>query len=82
MKCIVAHLVVIYRKNNVNHAYLLRCWQEGKATPDGKSQWRFSMQEILHERRCWGFTNLVELVTFLQAELDLVENQTSDDIRD
>lgn len=50
-------------------AYLLRCWQEGQAAPDGEPGWRFSVEEVLYRRRRWGFTGLESLLGFLQAEL-------------
>jgi hypothetical protein len=50
-------------------AYLVRCWQEGQSTTDGRHVWRFSAEEVLHERRQIGFSNLEALVAFLRAEL-------------
>jgi hypothetical protein len=50
-------------------AYLLRCWQEGGAAPGEEPFWRFSVEEILSERRRKGFTSLGALIAFLQAEL-------------
>ena len=65
----------------MNRAYLLRCWQEGKSASDGKPQWRFSLQEVFHERRRWGFTSLESLLVFLQAELaDGEDGQTGESI--
>lgn len=52
-----------------NRAYLLRCWREGKATPDGKSRWRFSVEEVLHERHRRGFGSLDELFDFLREQI-------------
>ena len=81
LNLIVEHLAVMYRKNIVNRAYLLRCWQEGKAVTDGKPQWRFSLQEVFHERRRWGFTSLESLLVFLRAELaDGEDGQTGESI--
>ena len=81
LNLIVEHLAVMYRKNIVNRAYLLRCWKEGKTAPDGESQWRFSLQEVFHERRRWGFTSLESLLVFLQAELaDGEDGQTGESI--
>jgi hypothetical protein len=51
------------------HAYLLRCWREKQAAPEGAPHWRFSVEEVLHERRRWGFSSLEALVAFLQAEM-------------
>ena len=58
------------RENPPYRAYLLRCWRDGEATPDdGEPCWRFSLEEILHERRHRGFGSLEALVAFLRAEL-------------
>jgi hypothetical protein len=51
------------------HAYLLRCWREAQDAPGGLSLWRFSLEEVLHARRRWGFSSLEALCAFLQAEL-------------
>jgi hypothetical protein len=56
-------------KTPIFHAYLLRCWREEEAAPEGAPRWRFSMEEVLHERRRWGFTDLESVLAFLQAEL-------------
>ncbi len=53
-----------------NRAYLLRCWQERDAAPGKEPRWRFSLEEVLHERRRKGFDNLEALVAFLRAELN------------
>ncbi len=47
-----------------NRAYLIRCWQEGD-----KPCWRFSVEEVLHERRRRGYVDLETLIAFLRAEL-------------
>jgi hypothetical protein len=52
-----------------DRAYLLRCWQEGEAAPGKEPHWRFSLEEVLHERRRKGFDSLEALVAFLRAEL-------------
>jgi hypothetical protein len=57
------------RKQDEYHAYLLRCWCEEQAAPNGAARWRFSVEEILHERRRRGFSNLESLVAFLRSEL-------------
>jgi len=66
-------------KNQPYRAYLLRCWQEGKAPPGEVSLWRFSVEEILRERRQKGFGNLGALFAFLQAELGDGEEEPSTD---
>ena len=57
------------RESHSNRAYLLRCWQDGKATPDGKPRWRFSLEEVLHERYRRGFGDLESLLVFLKTKL-------------
>jgi hypothetical protein len=57
------------RESPPNRAYLLRCWLEEKDTPDDRSGWRFSVEEVLHGRRRKGFGSLTALFDFLQAEL-------------
>jgi hypothetical protein len=59
-------------------AYLLRCWRERGAA--GKEPlWRFSVEEILHERRRQGFSSLEALIAFLRAELASGKKEPSDD---
>jgi hypothetical protein len=57
-------------KSHPNRAYLLRCWQEGEAAAGQEPLWRFSVEEIVPERRRKGFTSLEALLAFLRAELD------------
>ena len=53
-----------------DHTYLLRCWQEGKATPGQEPDWRFLVEEVLKDgRRRQGFSSLEALFAFLDAEL-------------
>jgi hypothetical protein len=55
-----------------SHPYradLLRCWREGKAATDQEPPWRFSVEEILGERRRKGFSGLRALIAFLRTEL-------------
>ena len=59
-------------------AYMVRCWQEGEAACDGKPIWRFSVEEVLHEKYLRGFGSLEEVATFLQAELARREDEPSD----
>jgi hypothetical protein len=49
-------------------AYLLRCWQEGTAGQD--IVWRYSLKEVLDERRQRGFASLEEIFDFLAAQLN------------
>ena len=55
--------------NDPYRAYLLRCWQEREAAPGQEPPWRFSVEEILGERRRKGFSSLRALITFLRTEL-------------
>jgi hypothetical protein len=66
-------------KNQPYRAYLLRCWQEGEAAPGQEPPWRFSVEEILHERRRQGLNGLEALIAFLRAELAAGEEEPSDD---
>jgi hypothetical protein len=50
-------------------AYLLRCWQEGKAPHGDEIRWRYSLEEILHKRSRQVFDDLESLVAFLKDEL-------------
>jgi len=60
----------VYReKNHPYRAYLLRCWRETEAAPGQELPWRFSVEEILGERRRQGFNGLRALIAFLWAEL-------------
>ena len=57
------------RKKSPDRAYLVRCWQEGGAAPGTVPRWRFSAEEVLHDRRRQGFGDLEALIAFLRAEL-------------
>ena len=56
-----------------SHAFLLRCWQEPGADPDGASVWRFSLTLVNREREKKGFANLESLLAFLQERLEAPE---------
>ena len=56
-------------KNYPYRAYLLRCWRETEADPGQEPPWRFSVEEILGERRRKGFSSLRALITFFRTEL-------------
>jgi hypothetical protein len=66
-------------KNYPYRAYLLRCWRETEAAPGQEPPWRFSVEEILGERRRKGFSNLRALITFLQTELARAEEAPAGD---
>ena len=50
-------------------AFLLRCWQEGRAPPDVETDWRYSLEGVLPKQSRQGFDDLESLVAFLQGEL-------------
>jgi hypothetical protein len=54
---------------DLRRAYLVRRWQEGGPAPGGEPQWRFSVEEVLGERRKRGFDSLEALMAFLREEL-------------
>jgi hypothetical protein len=58
------------KRDHLTRAYLMRCWQEGKAAPGAKPRWRFSLEGVLQNRPRQGFDTLEELIAFVQAELD------------
>jgi hypothetical protein len=66
-------------KSRPYRAYLLRCWQEGEAAPGKEPLWRFSVEEILNERRRKGFSSLGVLLAFLRGELASGEEEPSGD---
>ena len=68
-------------KAEAYRAYLLRCWREGADSPEKKPTWRFSVEEVLVERRRWGFGRLEEVMAFLQSDLAGGEGEGSDEGR-
>jgi hypothetical protein len=58
------------KRGHLTRAYLMRCWQEGKAAFSEKLRWRFSLEGVLQNRPRQGFDTLEELIAFVQAELD------------
>ena len=57
------------RETHPDRAYLIRCWQERNSDPGDGPHWRFSVEEVLHERKRQGFKDLASLIAFLRAEL-------------
>ncbi|MFZ2358642.1 MAG: hypothetical protein WA040_04800 [Anaerolineae bacterium] len=49
-------------------AYMVRCWQENRKTPEDEPIWRFSLDAPWYEERR-GFATLQALVDHLQTEL-------------
>ena len=60
-------------------AYLVRCWRD-RSSSDEEHPWRFSVEEVLHERRRKGFSNLEALFAFLQAELACSSDGSTDEL--
>ena len=52
-----------------DRAYLIRCWQETDIPIPGTVRWRFSVEEVLHERTRRGFSDLASLLDYLRTEL-------------
>ena len=50
-----------------NRTYLIRCWQVINET-GLVWVWRFSIEEVLLERKRWGFNDLDTLLAFLREE--------------
>ncbi len=57
------------KRDRPYHAYLLRCWREDLPASAAAPDWRFVLEEVLHNQRRWGFGSLDALLAFLQAEL-------------
>jgi hypothetical protein len=57
------------KSNHPTRAFLLRCWQEGKAPGSGEIDWRYSLESVVPKRSRQGFDDLESLVAFLQGEL-------------
>ena len=57
------------KRNRLTRAYLLRCWQEGRALHDAEIGWRYSLEGVLPKQSRQGFDDLESLVAFLQGEL-------------
>ena len=56
-------------KRHPDRAYLLRCWQEGRALRGDESRWRYSLEGVWPTRSHRGFDDLEALVAFLLGEL-------------
>jgi hypothetical protein len=53
----------------MDRAYLIRCWQERDIASPGTVHWRFSVEEVLHDRTRRGFVDLISLLNHLRTEL-------------
>jgi hypothetical protein len=51
-------------------AFLLRCWREAGAGPNGQAAWRFSLMEPGDRKTERGFASLEDLVAYLRRELE------------
>jgi hypothetical protein len=58
------------KRDHLTRAYLMRCWQEGKAAFGEKLRWRFSIEGVSQNQPRQGFDSLEELIASVQAELD------------
>jgi hypothetical protein len=71
------------KKTSPDRAYLIRCWQENAAASSGAlpdtPRWHLSVEEVLHERKRWGFEDLEALFAFLRAELELSQKEQYDE---
>jgi hypothetical protein len=52
-------------------AFLLRCWREPGAGPDGESAWRFTLTQPGDKGSRRGFASLEDLVAYLREELEM-----------
>ena len=57
------------RKFRLYRTYLIRCWRQEEVLPAGQGGLRFSLREILAERREFGFGSYEELTQFLYTDL-------------
>ena len=57
------------KNNRPTRAFLLRCWQEGKALRSDEVGWRYSLEGVLPKQSRQGFDDLESLLAFLQGEL-------------
>jgi hypothetical protein len=57
------------KRKSFYQAYLLRCWYEEESATDDFLQGRFTIEEVLHDRRTWAFSKLEDLITLLEQEL-------------
>ncbi len=51
-------------------SFLLRCWQEAGAEPDGKPAWRFTLVDFDDAQVQRAFADLEALLAHLGQELD------------
>jgi hypothetical protein len=49
-------------------AFLLRCWREAEAGPNGQATWRFCLVEPGDRKTERGFASLEALVAYLRGE--------------
>jgi hypothetical protein len=66
------------RDSSPDRAYLIRCWQEQASAPGDVPRWRYSVEEVLHERRRQGFRDLGSLISFLRTELGSTQDRSID----
>lgn len=61
-------MTLIYHKPPQYHAYILRCWEMRSQYPHRPATWRYSVENS-QTREKHTFTNVKELLAFLQVEL-------------
>jgi hypothetical protein len=64
------------KRNRPTRAYLLRCWQEGRALSSDEIHWSYSLEQVLPKRSRQGFDDLESLVAFLRGELTDSEDES------
>lgn len=64
----------IFNKTPHYHSYLLRFWVERLHESEELIKWRFSLEETREGKR-YGFTDLAELITYLELELARMTHQ-------
>ena len=56
-------------KEGSYRSFLLRCWQEARASPDQPPLWRFVLQDVAAGQEQHAFGSFEQLVTFLRNEI-------------
>jgi hypothetical protein len=67
------------KKLSPYRTFLLRCWQEGRASPGGRFTWRFSVEDVLDKRRRQGFGSFEQVIAYLRKMLANPEDESSPD---
>lgn len=59
-------------KQQIYHAFLLRCWLSQPVLAGEVPAWRFELRDIAHEPQKHGFSNLEQLRNFLSDSLERI----------